>query len=55
MRSSCRGWRLAFARGVPGEADLPGIDAEPLPQVVDVLTRCATVQQVYQQLPDLRP
>jgi len=47
--------RLAFALELPGEADLPGIHAEPLPQVVEVLTRCATVQQVYQQLPDLRP
>lgn len=47
--------RLAFALQVPGEADLPGIHAEPLPQVVEVLMRCATVQQVYEQLPDLRP
>lgn len=47
--------RLAFALELLGEADLPGIHAEPLPQVVDVLTRCATVQQVYEQLPDLRP
>jgi transglutaminase-like putative cysteine protease len=47
--------RLAFALDVPGEADLPGIHAEPLPLVVNVLTRCATVQQVYEQLPDLRP
>jgi len=47
--------RLAFALDVPGEADLPGIHAEPLPQVADVLERCLTVQQVYAQLPDLRP
>lgn len=47
--------RLAFALEVPGEADLPGIHAEPLPQVVDVLERCVTVQQVYAHLPDLKP
>jgi hypothetical protein len=47
--------RLAFALEIPGEADLPGIHAAPLPQVVALLTRCATVQQVYEQLPDLSP
>jgi transglutaminase-like putative cysteine protease len=45
--------RLAFPLQDSDEADLPGIYAEPLPQVVRVLTTCATVAEVYDNLPDL--
>lgn len=45
--------RLAFPLQ-PDEADLPGIYARPLSQVVRVLTSCATVAEaeVYENLPD---
>jgi transglutaminase-like putative cysteine protease len=43
--------RLAFALR-DDETDLPGIHAEPLPVVVRVLTRCATVEEVFRNLPD---
>lgn len=45
--------RLAFPIKVAGEADLPGVWAEPLPAVVDVLTRYANVQEAVQHLPDM--
>lgn len=44
--------RLAFSPKVPGERDLPGLFAEPLPTIVRVLSRCATEDEVYQSLPD---
>ena len=47
--------RLAFRLQEPDEADLPGILAEPLPEVIRVLTTCATVEEVYDNLPDLAP
>jgi transglutaminase-like putative cysteine protease len=47
--------RLAFPLLDPSEADLPGIHAEPLPAVIRVLTTCATVEEVYDNLPDLEP
>ncbi|CAH2032522.1 transglutaminase-like domain-containing protein [Trichlorobacter ammonificans] len=47
--------RLAFPVMQPDEADLPEVWPEPLPVVVQVLTRCATVEEVYENLPDLRP
>lgn len=47
--------RLAFRLQDPSEADLPGILAEPLPEVIRVLTTCATVEEVYDNLPDLAP
>jgi len=43
--------RLAFTPRA-GESDLPGIWPEPLPCVVDVLTRFDTIEQVNQQMPD---
>lgn len=45
--------RLAFPIRDGSEADLPGIHAEPLPEVVRVLTTCATVKEVYENLPDI--
>ena len=45
--------RLAFAIHDRLEADLPGIWAEPLPQVVRALTEHATVEAVNDNLPDL--
>jgi transglutaminase-like putative cysteine protease len=45
--------RLAFAIAGPGEADLPGIYAEPIPAVVKVLLENATYDQVYRNLPDI--
>jgi hypothetical protein len=44
--------RLAFPARQPGEADLPGIHAEPLPQVVAVLTTAADYAAVLAGLPD---
>jgi len=45
--------RLAFAINERLEADLPEIWAEPLPVVVRVLTRYATVEEVAANLPDV--
>lgn len=45
--------RLAFLVHSPVEADLAEIHAEPLPVVIRVLTSCATVAEVYDNLPDL--
>ena len=45
--------RLAFPVRAPDEADLPEILPEPLPEVVRVLTTCATVEEVYENLPDV--
>lgn len=47
---------LAFTPGAdPGEADLPGIWVEPLPVVVEVLTRSASFEEVLAGLPDQVP
>lgn len=43
---------LAFRLSDPQERDLPGVLAEPLPVVVEVLERCDTVEQVLAGLPD---
>ncbi|MCC7177464.1 MAG: transglutaminase family protein [Acidobacteria bacterium] len=44
---------LAFEPGLPGEADLPEIWADPLPVVVETLRSCATAQEVGERLPDV--
>lgn len=44
---------LAFTPQKPGEADLPGIFPDPLPEVVDVLVRCRDFREVAGNLPDL--
>ncbi|PKD40591.1 hypothetical protein CWO84_08935 [Methylomonas sp. Kb3] len=45
--------KLAFPIVNPLEQDLPGIHAEPLPAVVKALTEHRTVEQVYDNLPDV--
>jgi transglutaminase-like putative cysteine protease len=45
--------RLAFSINVEGEADLPGIWVEPLPEVIRVLTSCENFQEVADKLPDI--
>lgn len=45
--------QLAFPIRSAGEADLPEIWAEPLPVVVETLTRYHTFQQVAEHLPDV--
>jgi len=45
--------QLAFALNVEGEIDLPEIWAEPLPQVIDVLSNGKDYQQVSDDLPDI--
>lgn len=45
--------RLAFPTNDKLEADLPEIWPEPLPVVIEVLTGHATVEEVYQNLPDV--
>jgi transglutaminase-like putative cysteine protease len=44
---------LPFTPGGPQERDLPGIRAEPLAVVVEVLERCGSYQEVLACLPDL--
>jgi transglutaminase-like putative cysteine protease len=46
---------LAFAVSAPGEADLPGIHAEPLPEVVAALRRHDTWEALLADLPDQQP
>jgi transglutaminase-like putative cysteine protease len=43
---------LPFTPASPGEGDLPGLWAEPLPIVVEALERCVTYDQVLAALPD---
>ncbi len=45
--------RLAFAADGPGEADVPGIHAAPLPVVVAALARHDTWDALLADLPDL--
>ena len=45
--------RLAFPIMRPGEADLPGVWADPLPLVVDALRTHATADSLSKHLPDL--
>jgi transglutaminase-like putative cysteine protease len=44
--------KLAFSITEPVEKDFPEIWAEPLPQVVRVLTESRTVEKAYENLPD---
>ncbi|MHB8282554.1 MAG: transglutaminase-like domain-containing protein [bacterium] len=44
--------KLAFPIIYAGEMDLNGIRAEPLPSVVQLLTKNKTIKQVYENLPD---
>lgn len=45
--------QLAFKLQSPQEVDLPEIWPEPLAVVVQVLTSCATVEEVHKNLPDV--
>ncbi|MFQ5489027.1 MAG: transglutaminase family protein [Gammaproteobacteria bacterium] len=45
--------RLAYPVLVKGEADLPEIWAQPLPEVRRVLLSCRTYQEVAENLPDI--
>lgn len=45
--------KLAFLIVNPLEVDLPGILVEPLPVVVKALTENQTIEQVYDNLPDV--
>lgn len=45
--------RLAFKLVEPQEIDLPEIWADPLACVVEVLQRCASVEEVRRNLPDV--
>lgn len=44
---------LAYHPSLPGERDLPGLFADPLPEIVDVLTRCNSADEVFWRLPDV--
>lgn len=44
--------QLAFLLQDRNEADLPGLYADPLPEVIQVLTSSATVEEVHRNLPD---
>lgn len=45
--------QLAFPIRTEGEADIPGIWAEPLPEVISVLENSTNYQTVAENLPDL--
>lgn len=45
--------QLAFSIMTEGEMDLPEIWPEPLPQIIDVLERANTFQEVAENLPDI--
>jgi len=45
---------LAFTISEISEIDLPEIWSEPLPQIIEVLTICKTVEEVYGNLPDVQ-
>lgn len=45
--------RLAFGIGAPGEADLPGLYAEPLPAIVAALRSHSTLDELCKNLPDV--
>jgi transglutaminase-like putative cysteine protease len=47
--------RLAFSPGGEHEADLPGIHASPLDDVVSVLEQYSTCEELYDNLPDIDP
>lgn len=46
---------LPFRPQDPGETDLPGVHAEPWPEIVACLTRHATWEAVLDDLPDRAP
>ncbi|HNG61779.1 MAG TPA: hypothetical protein PKZ52_18300, partial [Cellvibrionaceae bacterium] len=44
--------QLAFNLANPGEEDLPGLFAEPLPAIVQVLSSSANIAEVFKRLAD---
>lgn len=44
--------RLAFRISSPGEADVPGLFADPLPAIVAALTTHSTMDELWENLPD---
>lgn len=47
--------RLAFQTRIAGEADLPGVLPEPLPEVVTALRTHTTWEDLLHNLPDIQP
>jgi transglutaminase-like putative cysteine protease len=47
--------QLAFPIAVPGEADIPGIFADPLPVVVEALRAHDSADALWECLPDMEP
>ena len=45
--------QLAYPIVSDGEADLPGIYAEPLPAIIELLSSCNTYDEVASNLPDI--
>ncbi|MDB5080155.1 MAG: transglutaminase protein [Chloroflexi bacterium] len=45
--------QLAFKLNIEGEADIPGIFSDPLPEIVNILRTYTTYDAVYANLPDL--
>lgn len=45
--------QLAFPLQHPGEADIPGVWADPLPDVVKLLTRHCSLESVIEALPEV--
>ena len=44
--------RLAFRISAPGEAEIPGLFADPLPVIVAALTSHSTMDDLWKHLPD---
>ncbi len=47
--------QLAFAPSLPGEQLIDQIFADPLPVVIDALSRCTTMTELCSALPDCEP
>lgn len=47
--------QLAFSIATQGEVDFPEIWAEPLPVIIDLLTKSESYQEVANNLPDIEP
>ncbi|MEX2365947.1 MAG: hypothetical protein WD601_05040, partial [Pseudohongiellaceae bacterium] len=45
--------KLAWPGDAPGELNIPGLYAEPLPQVIACLTRSSSFRDVCDSLPDI--
>jgi len=46
--------KLAFSETVQGEYSLDGLFSEPLPEVIEVLTKCQSEAEVWSHLPDVK-